>query len=173
MTDDDWPRLLEWNNDPEVLYYAEEDDIASYTLEQIQELYGSVCEHALCFIIEADEQPIGECWLQRMNLDRVLHMYPDLDCRRIDLTIGAKAYWGQGIGTRVIHLLAEYGFCREGVDVIYEPGIADYNVRSLRAFQKVGFKVSLQTKTEPGHKAASLYDLVLTREAFLETRRAG
>ena len=171
MTEDDWPILLEWNNDPEVLYYAEEDDITSYTLEQVQKLYCSVCENAFCFIIEANGKPVGECWLQKMNVERVLEMHPGLDCRRIDLAIGVKQYWGQGIGTRVIHLLAEFGFCREGVDLIYEPGISDYNVRSLKAFQKVGFKVVSQIKTEPGRKANSLYDLVLTKEEFLKIQQ--
>lgn len=170
MTEDDWPILLEWNNDSEVLYYSEEDDITSYTLEQVQGLYCGICENAFCFIIEANGEPIGECWLQRMNLERVLKMYPNADCRRIDLTIGAKQYWGKGIGTRVIRLLTEFGFCHEGVDVIYEPGIPDYNVRSLKAFQKVGFKVVSQIKAEPGRKADSLYDLVLTRDEFFETQ---
>ena len=170
MTEEDWPILLERNNDPDVLHYAEHDDIKSYTLEQVQELYCAVCENAICFIIEANGEPIGECWLQRMNIDRVLKMYPNADCRRIDLTIGAKQYWGKGLGTRVIRLLTEFGFCHEGVDVIYEPGVADYNSRSLRAFQKAGFKVVAQTKVEPGRKAGTLYDLVLTRDQFFETQ---
>ena len=70
LTEYDWALLLKWNNDPEVLYFAEGDDVRSYGLEQIQAIYRSVSQHAFCFVIEADGQPIGECWLQAMNLDR-------------------------------------------------------------------------------------------------------
>ena len=166
MTEDDWDILVRWNNDPYVLYYAEGDDITAYTLGQVQSKYRSVCQSAICFIIEADGKPIGECWLQKMNLERVLQKYPDLDCRRIDLAIGEKQYWGQGIGTEVIRLLTEFGFLRERVDVIYEPGIADYNIRSLKAFQRVGYEIVSSIKEEPASKANFLYDLVLTKDKF-------
>jgi len=170
MTEDDWGFLVRWNNDAEVLYYAEEDDITSYTPDQVQALYRSVCQNAICFIIEVDGKPVGEGWLQKMNLERVLEKYPDLDCRRIDLTIGDKQYWEQGIGTEVIRLLTEFGFVEQKVDVIYEPGIANYNVRSLRAFQKAGYEIVSKTETEPSSKADFLYDLVLTRQKFLADR---
>jgi len=166
MTELDWDLLLSWNNDPEVLYYAEEDDISAYTLEEIKHLYCSVCEKAYCFIIEVNSIPIGECWLQEMNMERVLEVFPDLDVRRIDLAIGEKDYWNKGIGTTVIRMLTEYGFQRENVDLIYEPGIADYNLRSIKAFQKVGFDIVGMNQQEPGRKAKTLYDLALTRERF-------
>jgi RimJ/RimL family protein N-acetyltransferase len=167
MTDADWDLLFRWNNDPEVLYYAEGDDITSYTLEDIVGLYCSVCAKAYCFIIEADGLPIGECWLQEMNLERVLEKYPDLDVRRIDLAIGEKDLWNKGLGTTVIGMLTEFGFEQENVDLIYEPGIADYNPRSLKAFQKVGFEIVDVIEEEPGRKAKSLTDLVITRDSFL------
>lgn len=68
MTEQDWDVLLRWNSDPEVLYYAEGDDIRSHTLEQVQAIYRSVSRRALCFIIEVEGTPIGECWLQEVNL---------------------------------------------------------------------------------------------------------
>ena len=168
ITEDDWDILLKWTNDPEVLYYAEGDDIAAYSLEGVQALYRSVCQNAICFIIEADGRPIGECWLQRMNIERVLKKYPTLDCRRIDLAIGDKQYWDQGIGTEVIRLLTEFGFLKEKADVIFEPGIADYNLRSLKAFQKVGYEIAGKIRQKAGRKARFEYDLVLTKERFLE-----
>lgn len=118
MTEDDWDILAKWNTDPEVLYYSEGDDVSAYTLEQVQEIYRSVSQNAFCFIIEFDGKPIGECWLQKMNLKRIMDKYPDLDCRRIDMMIGEKQYWGQGLGTEVIRLLTEFGFKVERADVI-------------------------------------------------------
>jgi RimJ/RimL family protein N-acetyltransferase len=169
MTADDWQLLYRWNSDPEVLYYSEGDDVASYTPEQVRDIYCSVCQDALCFVTEADGVPVGDCWLQEMNLERVLIRYPDLDCRRIDLLIGEKTHWGQGIGTEAIRLLTEYAFLEEGVDLVYEPGIADYNVRSRKAFQRVGYQV-VKIKEASGEKASHEYDLILTRKMFLEQR---
>ena len=170
MTGDDWDILFAWNNDPQMLYYAEEDDVTSYSLAHLQEVYCQICADAFCFIIEVDGRPIGECWLQQMNIARVLRMYPGLDCRRIDLAIGHKSYWNRGIGTCVIRLLTEYAFLSEQADIVYEPGISDYNVRSRRAFEKAGYKVKGKTAYRPGKKAQYLYDLALTREEFLSER---
>ncbi|HEX28876.1 TPA: GNAT family N-acetyltransferase [Candidatus Poribacteria bacterium] len=71
MTEDDWDILLRWNSDPDVLYFAEGDDVRSYSLEQIQQIYRGVSQNAFCFIIEVAGNPIGECWLQQMNLDPI------------------------------------------------------------------------------------------------------
>jgi len=68
MTEDDWDILLRWNSDPDVLYFAEGDDVRSYSLEQIQQIYRGVSQNAFCFIIEVAGNPIGECWLQQMKI---------------------------------------------------------------------------------------------------------
>lgn len=171
MTEDDWDILDKWNSDPEVLYFSEGDNVTAYTLEQVQEIYRSVCKNAFCFIIEVDNKPVGECWLQKMNLERVLQKYPDLDCRRIDLMIGEKQYWGQGIGTELIRLLTEFGFLKEGADIIFGCDIADYGIRSLKAFQKVGYEIVSKIKEEPGRKADYIYDVALTKEKIFEKRK--
>jgi RimJ/RimL family protein N-acetyltransferase len=170
MIEADWGILLKWNNDLEVLYYAEGDDVTSRSLEQVQELYCTVCAHAFCFVIEADGQPVGDCWLQEMNLDRILKQYPDQDCRRIDLMIGEKDRWERGIGTETIHLLTRFGFEREGADRIFACELADYNVRSRKAFQRVGYEIVATIEQGPGSKARCCYDLALTREAYARAR---
>jgi aminoglycoside 6'-N-acetyltransferase len=113
MTEHDWPILLKWNTDPQVLYFAEGDDVSAYTLEQIQEIYRTVSQSAFCFVAEVDHQPVGEGWLQAMNLARILTRYPGQDCRRIDLMIGEKAWWGRGLGTEMIELLTAFAFLTE------------------------------------------------------------
>src|SRR6266496_2904718 len=138
MTEDDWDTLLVWNNDPDVLYYVEGDDVSSRTLEEIQAIYRAVSQTAFCFIIEYDRQPVGECWLQNMNLDRILQKYPTADCRRIDLMIGQKELWGSGIGTEVVRLLTVFAFEHEQADFVFGCDVADYNLASRKVFQKVG-----------------------------------
>ena len=54
--------------------------------------------------------------------------------------IDEKDLWGMGLGTDVIRTLTRFGFEREGADGIYGV-ISCNNPRSLRAFQKVGYKI--------------------------------
>ena len=171
MTEDDWEPLYRWNNDPEVLYYAEGDDISGRSLEDVQAIYRGVSQSAFNFMVEYSGMVIGECWLQRVNLERLLERFPHLDCRRIDLAIGEKAFWGRAIGTEVIRLLTRFGFEEDHADAIFGCSIADYNPRSRRAFEKNGYVV-VQENVEPeGMKAKLTVDLMLTRERYEENAR--
>jgi len=163
LTEDDWGLLLKWNSDPEVLYFAEGDDVSSYTLAQIQSIYRGVSQTAFCFVIEVKGVPVGEGWLQQMNLERVLQNYPQADCRRIDLMIGEKEFWGQGLGTEVIQLLSAFAFDEQGADLVFGCDVADYNIASRKAFQKAGYTIAAQIEQPVGRKARYCYDLVLTR----------
>ncbi len=170
MTEGDWGILSKWNNDPEVLYYSEGDDVTSRKLEEAQHIYRSVSQQAFCFIIELNEKPIGEGWLQQMNLKRILQRYPGLDCRRVDLTIGEKEYWGKRVGTETIRLLTEFGFLEQGADMIFGCDIADYNPRSLRAFQKAGYEIVARIEQSVGRKAKYVQDVALAKESFLKQK---
>ena len=166
MTEGDWDTLLKWNSDPELLYFSEGDDVSSYSLEDIQGMYRGVSQSAFCFVIELDGRPIGECWLQRMNLDRILARYPGRDCRRIDLMIGEKDLWGRGLGTDAIRALTRLGFEEENADMIFGCGIADYNPRSRRAFQRVGYEIDAKIEYPSGRKARYGYDVVMRRDEW-------
>jgi RimJ/RimL family protein N-acetyltransferase len=168
MTEADWGVLARWNGDPEVLWYCEGDQVSSRPLDDVQGIYREVSQTGLCFIIEAGGHPIGECWLQEMNYDRILSRYPGMDCRRIDLMIGEKRLWGQGYGTDTIRALTRFGFEEEGADLIFACGVGDYNPRSRRAFEKAGYAVDQCIGTPPGAKARCEYDLVLSRGDHLK-----
>ena len=137
MTEDDCHLVAECWNDPDISYYADAEDRA-YSLDAVQEIVRHISRSAYCFVIEYEGEPVGDCWLQEMNLDRVLALYPDLDCRRIDLEV-ERAYWGRGIGTAAIGLLADFGFGSEGADAIFGMDVDGDNIRSRRAFERAGF----------------------------------
>lgn len=166
MTERDWDPLLRWNNDPDVLYFTEGDDITSRTLEEVQAIYRSVSQQAFCFTIEFQDQPIGDAWLQRMNLPRILDRYPDADCRRIDLMIGEKSLWGHGLGGDVIRLLTNFAFDHEHADLVFAVDIAGDNPRSQKAFQKVGYELIGEIPQPSGSKAQSTLDFALSRQRF-------
>lgn len=96
LSDEHLPLLYKWCADPEVLYWTvggTADTNLSYNAATVHHIYGGISQNALCFLIEVNSIPSGECWLQKMNLPEVKAMYPEtLDVRRIDMTIGEKAY---------------------------------------------------------------------------------
>lgn len=89
----DWNVLLRWNRDPEVLCYSEGDDVQAHTLQEVQSIYRGVSQAASASWGGRDGAPIGECWLQRMNLERISRAFPAMDLRHIDLEIGEKELW--------------------------------------------------------------------------------
>ena len=136
------PYLYRWNADPEILYWTEggEDIVGSYDKKTVESIYGGVSQTARCFLVEYNDEAIGECWLQKMNLEAIRSMYPDKDVRRIDMAIGEKQYWGKGIGTLFVSMLVEFAFLHEKVDVLH-CFAEDYNIRSQRVWLKNGFKL--------------------------------
>jgi aminoglycoside 6'-N-acetyltransferase len=164
LTEQDWHVLFRWNNDPEVLSFAEGDDVTSRTMEEVKAIYRGVSQTAFYFMIEFQGKPIGECQLQQMNLERILDRYPEHDCRRIDIMIGEKSHWGRGLGTEAIELLTRFGFDSEHAGAIFGCDIADTNPRSRRAFEKNGYVVDGVYRTPPGSYATRTYDLVRRRD---------
>ena len=159
LTEDDWDALMEWNRDAEVLLYSEGDDVAERTLEEVRAIFRAVSRRAFTFLVLLDGRPIGDAWLQEMNLERVRRRFdPAADLRRIDLTIGVKELWGLGLGTRVIGMLTRMGF-EEGADALFGCDIGVANSRSRRAFEKNGYRL-LQTAVVRGK---TVFDLALPR----------
>jgi RimJ/RimL family protein N-acetyltransferase len=174
LRDDHLPYLYKWCADPEVLYWTEggpADKELSYGPNTVHEIYGTVSQNALCFLIEVDGIPIGECWLQKMNLPDVKAMYLDgADVRRIDISIGEKAYWGRSIGTTCVRMLIDLAFSRENVDVLHCI-CEDYNVRSVRMWEKLSFSRVLAEPLPQHHKGRYRCHYRLTRQEFLGFRQ--
>ena len=169
MGEGDWDILLEWNNDPVVMELADHNPFEESTLEELQTIYRWISTHAYCFIMEVEGNPIGECWLQQMNLQRIVAQFPDQDVRRIDLMIGEKELWGRGYGTEAIRLLVDFGFQDEHADGIFAPVMAD-NHRSQRAFQKNGFTCHARFQEPDGSINT---DLVVWRNEYEAARVRG
>jgi RimJ/RimL family protein N-acetyltransferase len=139
MSERDWPLLVRWNRDPDVLAWVEAEPTAPRDLAQTQQLYRSVAATpAWCFIIKWQGREIGDCWLQRMNVPALIERDPNASLWRIDIAIGERQFWGQGIGPRAIALLVRFGFEHAQADAIFAL-IDRRNERSRRAFLAAGF----------------------------------
>jgi len=172
MQESDWPTLLKWNNDPEVLYYCEEEDIRSRTLAEVQDLYRATSEHGLLFIVQHGDHPIGECWIQDMNIPEYQTACSGGLCRRIDITVGDKSYWSLGVGTAVTAELTRFGFEEQRVERIYCCGIADYNARARTVVTRLGYRTVSTHLHPPGRKMRSTADYALSRDEYLARRVA-
>ncbi len=139
LTEGDWELVLGLWNDPEIASYCDSNE-RKYSLGQVKKIMRSISRSAYCFVIEFEGRPVGECWLQEMNMERILRRNPGLDCRRIDIEI-QKDFWDRGIGSTAIGLLVGFGFEAEGVDGFIAVDVGEENGRSLRAFGKSGFGV--------------------------------
>ena len=139
LNDKHLPLLYKWNSDPEIVYWT--DDLPEgevYGKEDINGIYNYVSNIAYCFLLEVNGEPIGECWLEEMNIQEVSDMYPNLNVKRIDMMIGEKDWWGKGIGSAIVGMLTDYAFEHDGVDIMHIVSVADDNIRSQRAFLKTG-----------------------------------
>lgn len=174
LNDSHLPCLCKWCADPEVLYWTEggtDDCELTYTPETVREIYGGVSQNAFCFLIEAAGRPVGECWLQKMNIPSVQAMYgSSVDVRRIDMSIGEKAYWGRGIGTKLIGMLMDFAFNGQHVDALH-CFCEDYNIRSCRIWEKHGFRRVLEEELPQPQKGRYQYHYRLTRQEYVNRCR--
>ena len=169
LSDEHLPLLYKWNADIEVVYWTDggEDDRCSHDAETVHKIYGGVSQNAFCFLIEVDGVPVGECWLQKMNLEEVLEMYDASDdVRRIDMAIGEKEYWNKGIGSQFIPMLIDFAFNVENVDVLHCLS-EDYNIRSCRMWEKNGFALILTEELPQPQKGKYQYHYRLTKDEYL------
>lgn len=168
MMESDWAKLLSWNEDPRVLEFWDSGNEEPWSLEKLQAVYRGISERAFMFIIEHRGEPIGECWVQEMNLPEILSRYSGLDLRRIDISIGEPQYWSQGLGGEAIGALVRFGFDVLRADALFACDVSEKNPRSRRAFARHGFA---EVPPVPGQAATSdlrlRHHLVLWRSADL------
>ena len=165
LCDDHLPLLYKWGADPEVVYWSDTGNVNEFDEESTRSIIGSVSKNALCFLAEVNGQPIGNFWLQKMNIPEVSALYPGFDVRRIEAEIGEKDYWGRGIGTEIIRILIDYAFNSENVDVLH-CFAADYNLRSQKTLLKHGFVLCGEDEVEDSLRAKKEYHYRLTRDEF-------
>jgi len=140
LTDEHLPLLYKWNADCEVVFFADSGkEVIAHDEQAVRGIYGNTSQSALCFLLQVNGVPVGEFWLQKMNVPEISKQHPNKDVRRIDGMIGEKEYWGKGIGTTVVETIIDFAFNQDGAEIIYWTPAA-YNTRSNKLALKLGFE---------------------------------
>lgn len=131
---DDLERQCQFNNDVEVEVAGGGDPPMPQSLARLQAEYDQNASRGgrdgTGFAIEADGKFIGQCAL--FNFDDVAHT------AELGITIGDKAYWGQGYGREAIALLLDYAFRLRNLRKVWLK-VNGTNERGIRAYRACGF----------------------------------
>lgn len=136
----EWEIALPWYQNPKVLYFSEGVTDKVYDMETINRMYGYLNSIGELYFIEVLEdelwKPIGDVTLSDQNMP---------------IAIGDEAYWGKGIGKRVIGELVErakaIGLRKLCIRAIYL-----YNNRSQNLFTSMGFVEVGENDTEKSYE---------------------
>lgn len=125
---------LNWMNDSEVNKYLE-SRFTTHSIDSLKDFVNSMnnSENNVLFAIidKSSDKHIGNIKLGNIH---PVHKYAD-----IGLIIGEKNFWGKGIGTKSIQLVTDYAFNKLNLRKVIA-GVYEYNIGSIRAFEKCGFK---------------------------------
>ena len=130
----DLPKVWEWLNDEEGMWFWAEPSYTPSLAEVEQRLAGSqgVASHSCKqFIIETQEGiPIG----------RIFYDHLDTKHQRteVGIQIGEKEYWGKGYGTDAMIAFLNYLFNELRLHRVYLH-LQSYNTRALKCYEKCGF----------------------------------
>jgi aminoglycoside 6'-N-acetyltransferase len=168
MTEDDWATLLRWNQDPKVLVWSDGGNVEPWSVAKLRSVYRKISHHAFMFIIEFRSVPIGDCWVQEMNLPEVKRAFRGVDVRRIDIAIGRSDLWGKGLGTEAVRALVRFAFQKTPTKFLFACDVHKDNPRSRRSFEKNGFHVWVPKSLVAGKRASATSHMMLSRDGWTE-----
>ena len=135
-------RYFDWLNDYEITKYMESSFFPN-TVEKLQEYFNSIGKsnnNVLLGIIDAEtDTHIGNVRLGPINW---VHRTSFLG-----IMIGEKDFWGKGYATEALKLVVDYAFNRLNLHKV-SAGANASNKASIRAYEKIGFKIEGRRKEE-------------------------
>lgn len=133
-------RLNEWENDPQLIYYNDDQPIP-FPSQPLEETYKYLRRHlefspnsqAIHYAIHRKEDGVFIGYGMIAYIDRY-----NRRCR-LGITIGDKSQWGLGYAKEALTAIIDYCFTDLDLNRIGAE-IYAYNTRSLALFEKLGFK---------------------------------
>ena len=131
---EDMLSIWRFNNDVEVELAGGGDPPIPQSLERLLAEFDTETakggRNGAGFVIEADGQCIGHCGL--FQFDETART------AGLGITIGDKAYWGQGYGREAVQLLLDYAFRLRNLRRVWLT-VFGRNERAIRAYRACGF----------------------------------
>lgn len=124
--------LVNLGNNPNIARYLTNAFPSPYTKEKADAFVAMANQEdpPRILAITLDEQPVGAIGL---------HPQMDIHCQNAEMGYWlGEPYWGRGIMTRAIRLMATYGFTHLPVNRIFARPFST-NIGSQRALEKAGF----------------------------------
>ncbi len=151
MRHTDLPMLQRWLSRPHVdAWWHEPLDLAGVVRKYGPRIDGVVSTHI--FVIEHELRAIG--WIQwyrwRDYAAHAAQLGAEPTAAGVDLALGEADLLGRGLGSRALALFIErVVFAHDVSAVVCDP--EERNTRSLRAFEKAGFKIerTIRLQGEP------------------------
>ncbi|PIS05302.1 MAG: GNAT family N-acetyltransferase [Candidatus Buchananbacteria bacterium CG10_big_fil_rev_8_21_14_0_10_42_9] len=144
----------DWLNDPEVNYYLETRQSTISELEKyIQKQIDDPNSFFVGIFDNTNDLHIGNIKLEPIEWDKKVATF--------GILIGNKDYWNKGIGTEATNLIVRHAFEEMQLDEI-KLGVIDLNKRAIRAYEKVGFKMTGVRKNAIDHDGQKFDDVIMT-----------
>lgn len=147
---DDLPQIDAWLRRPHVArWWPRVDETYEYILtEYLPAIEGR--DPTDNFLIVVDERPIGMIQTYLVSdypeWETILHLGSGV--AGVDLFIGEEDAVGRGLGTQILRtFVSDVVFARESTHAVVA-GIEPENRRSLRAFEKAGFRFAFDYEEE-------------------------
>lgn len=136
----DFPKMVQWGNDPEVTKYLEGDYPETMEECSLWHQRSKSDRHSLRLGIVASDDLIGD-----IELDHIAWRSGDAEMR---IRIGDPKQWNQGFGSDAVMALLGHAFTRMNLNRIYLRVISS-NQRAIRCYEKCGFRKEGQLR-RPG-----------------------
>ncbi|ALC84165.1 acetyltransferase [Bacillus gobiensis] len=135
VIEDDWEMRYRWLSDPDINKCPPSGTGIPLTPATVRErtlIYAKSDPSRVDFtVLQEDGTAIGNAHLFNVN--------PWSRKAEFGVWLGEKSVWGQGYGTEVTRVLAEFAFMRLNLHKVYLSVDAD-NFGGIRCYEKAGFK---------------------------------
>ena len=158
-TEDASARYLSWINDPKTTEFLEIRfkkynlaDLKLFLENTIKTQQNGDLEPLFTIRLQATGEHIGNIKLGPINTH---HSTAD-----IGLLIGQREWWGKGIATEAIRLICDYAFKERNLQKL-KAGCYASNMNSARAFERNGFKIEGQLRSQVSTVSGERTNLIL------------